>query len=347
MADSRSQIDSFAAPLDGEDPCGPDLTYDPKFAELGRVAEGTPERVSGDEVIDAEPPDWYDVGERAAELLERTRDLRVAMLLTRYWVVEEGFAGLASGLELMQRLCEQFWEGVHPRADEDGDLVLRFNSLRMLVDDGFMLVPLRTLPLAQSRQFGAATLRALRVAAGRLKLPEDSTDVLPDQGALDSIANETSIELLQAGGESLARCLAALTGLDAAIDANAAGQGPDFKPLLMDLKEASNYYQEILARRTGSEAPAGDGEGGGGGSGGGGGGSGPPGSVRSRQDVVRVLDAICAYYRDNEPSSPVPILLQRAKKMVNRTFLEIVQDMTPSGINELQVFVGPEENQGG
>jgi type VI secretion system protein ImpA len=59
-----------------------------------------------------------------------------------------------------------------------------------------------------------------------------------------------------------------------------------------------------------------------------------------------MMDAICGYYRDNEPSSPVPILITRAKKMVNRTFLEIVRDMTPSGVHEIDVFVGPDENQG-
>jgi type VI secretion system protein ImpA len=342
MSDSRAQVDSLLAPLDGDDPCGPDLTYDPKFAELGRVAEGTPERISGDEVIEAEPPDWYDVGERATELLGRTRDLRLVVMLTRFWMVEESFGGLASGLELLSRLCEQYWEGVHPRADEDGDLVLRFNSLGMLVDESFLLGPVRQLPLAQTRQYGVASLRALRVASGRLKLAEESTEVLPDQGALDSTSTEASLEELNTGLENAKRCFDALAALDAAIDANAAGQGPDFKPLQVDLKEAVRYFEDVIARRTGGEVSA-DGEAGEGATGGG---SGPPGSVRSRQDVVRMMDAICGYYRDNEPSSPVPILITRAKKMVNRTFLEIVRDMTPSGVHEIDVFVGPDENQG-
>jgi type VI secretion system protein ImpA len=101
------------------------------------------------------------------------------------------------------------------------------------------------------------------------------------------------------------------------------------------------YYTDVVARRTGGEV----GVAGEDGSIASGGGAGPPGSVRSRQDVIRMMDAICGYYKDNEPSSPVPILITRAKKMVNRTFLEIVRDMTPSGINEIEVFVGPEENQ--
>ena len=36
--------------------------------------------------------------------------------------------------------------------------------------------------------------------------------------------------------------------------------------------------------------------------------------VRSRDDVIRLIDKICDYYRDYEPSSPVPLLLKRAKR---------------------------------
>ena len=73
------------------------------------------------------------------------------------------------------------------------------------------------------------------------------------------------------------------------------------------------------------------------------GGGGPPGSIRSRGDVVRVIDAICAYYRDREPSSPVPVLLTRAKRLVNLSYLEIVRDLTPAAVSEAAIFAGVEK----
>jgi type VI secretion system protein ImpA len=346
MSESQGKVEEFAAPLDGEDPCGPDLTYDPSFSELGRVAEGTPERVSGDEVIEAEPPDWYDVGERATELLARTRDLRVVVLLSRAWLSIEGLSGLASGLEIAARLCENHWDGVHPRADEDGDLVLRFNSLRMLADDTFLLGALRQAPLLYMRQYGSLSLRALRIASGRLKLTEDSQETPLDQGTLDAIGNEAPQDELDAVLGHARRAVEGLAALEAAIDARAAGYGPDFKPLQSDLKEILRHLEDCAARRAGEAVAEEGGEGDAAAGGGARAGGGAPGAIRSRQDVIKALDAICMFYRDAEPSSPVPILLNRAKRMVNRTFLEILRDMTPSGVSEAEVFVGQEEQSG-
>src|SRR5262249_35099709 len=36
-------------------------------------------------------------------------------------------------------------------------------------------------------------------------------------------------------------------------------------------------------------------------------------AIHSREDVVRALDRICDYYRQFEPSSPVPYILRRAQ----------------------------------
>jgi type VI secretion system protein ImpA len=77
----------------------------------------------------------------------------------------------------------------------------------------------------------------------------------------------------------------------------------------------------------------------------GGGGSGRAGApisgeIASRDDVSRMIDKICAYYAKYEPSSPVPILLQRAKRLVPKSFIEIMEDLTPDGLAQLQVISG-------
>ena len=54
----------------------------------------------------------------------------------------------------------------------------------------------------------------------------------------------------------------------------------------------------------------------------GGEGSGAPsmsGEIRSRDDAMRVLDRVSEYFRKNEPSSPVPLLLQRAKRLISKS----------------------------
>jgi type VI secretion system protein ImpA len=58
---------------------------------------------------------------------------------------------------------------------------------------------------------------------------------------------------------------------------------------------------------------------------------------------MRMLDKICEYYERAEPSSPVPLLLQRAKKLVPMTFMEIVQDLIPDGSSQAQLYRGRSE----
>lgn len=66
------------------------------------------------------------------------------------------------------------------------------------------------------------------------------------------------------------------------------------------------------------------------------------GPIQSREDVIRVLDQVSDWYARHEPSSPVPLLLQRAKRLVNMSFMEAVKDLSPGGLNEIQTIAGIE-----
>jgi type VI secretion system protein ImpA len=64
------------------------------------------------------------------------------------------------------------------------------------------------------------------------------------------------------------------------------------------------------------------------------------GAIRSRADVVRVLDNICEYYTANEPSSPIPLLLRRAQRLVEKSFMEILADIVPDSVNQARIVSG-------
>jgi type VI secretion system protein ImpA len=65
----------------------------------------------------------------------------------------------------------------------------------------------------------------------------------------------------------------------------------------------------------------------------------PMEGIEDRQDVIRMLDQICAYYQQNEPGSPVPLLLKRARQLVEKNFLEIVQDLAPKSAAEVKTLI--------
>ena len=69
------------------------------------------------------------------------------------------------------------------------------------------------------------------------------------------------------------------------------------------------------------------------------------GEIRTRDDVVRTLERLCDYFRKHEPSSPVPLLLQRAKSLVAKDFLAILRELTPDGVAQAEVIVGVEKKE--
>jgi type VI secretion system protein ImpA len=64
------------------------------------------------------------------------------------------------------------------------------------------------------------------------------------------------------------------------------------------------------------------------------------GSVSSRQDVMRALDAVMTYYVRSEPSSVVPIVVERAKRLVSMSFLDALADVAPDVVDPVKQALG-------
>src|SRR5262245_7701431 len=156
-------------------PCGPNLEHDLSFFELEEAARGKPEQRTGDAVKPAEEPNWPKVIDRAQALLNRSKDLRVAVHLTRALVCTEGFPGLATGLSLIHGLLERYWDGIHPvlEADRDNDPTERLNALAPLIDPEVIVKDLRGTYLVSSREQGQLRARDVEVALGRFPAPQN------------------------------------------------------------------------------------------------------------------------------------------------------------------------------
>jgi type VI secretion system protein ImpA len=67
-----------------------------------------------------------------------------------------------------------------------------------------------------------------------------------------------------------------------------------------------------------------------------------PGRISSRQDVLRALEQIRQYYKQHEPASPIPLMVHRLERMVPMTFLEIMTEIAPDGVNQVTTIIGPQ-----
>lgn len=65
-----------------------------------------------------------------------------------------------------------------------------------------------------------------------------------------------------------------------------------------------------------------------------------PDRITSRDDVVKCLDLVVAFYDRTEPSSPIPHLARRVRRMVHMDFVELMEDLAPSGLKEFRLLAG-------
>ncbi len=350
---AQVEVEALLQEVSTESPCGDDLEYDLDFGEMERAAQGRPAQQMGDKIKPAKEPDWADVENRATQLLSRTKDLRVALYFTRAQLNMRGLVGLSSGLQLLRGLLERYWDGVYPRLDEedDNDPALRLNSIAALSDPGTLLNTLRDTPLAELRGFGEVRYRDIALIKGELSPAAGAEDKMPDPASINAIFTKCDLETLQETARATNQALeheAAIKTLLA--DYVGVDNVPDLKLLRQSLEAIRGVLADKLAQRgagdatgrTNGSASAEDGmttqtdaE-----SSGGVQPAAPIGGIKGREDVIRALDRICEYYDRHEPSSPVPLLLRRAKRLVAKNFLDILRDLAPQGVSQVENIGG-------
>jgi type VI secretion system protein ImpA len=342
-------VDTLVAPLSGGEPCGPNLEYDREFGALETAAQGKPERQMGATVVPAEDPDWKVVRGQSEALLRRSKDLRVACHLAKSLLRLGGFAGLAEGLAVVRRLLEQHWDGLHPRLDpdDDNDPTMRVNTLGGLCDDR-TVAAVRTATLVNAPPLGRFSLRDVAIASGELALPPGATEAAPDPAAIEAAFGAVDLGALAGTAQAVADAVAHLGAIETLVTEKVGvGRAADLSRLSAPLGQASKLLTARLEERQ-PAAAEGDGVGTNGQTGSArAGGGGLSGDIRSRDDVIRALDRIVAYYERHEPSSPIPILLKRCKRLVTMGFLDIVKDIAPEALAQVALIGGrPEGGEG-
>lgn len=353
-------IDQLLEAVSPDVPCGEDVEYDPAFREMEEAALSKPPPEFGpDKDKPPEPPDWRKVQQKALELLARSKHLRPAVYLTRALLDTQGFSGLGEGLRLLRGLLEGYWETLYPPLDpDDPEDPSRRNILDELNSPEFILSAVRRAPLLDLPKLGRFTLRDINFADQTVKLPAGPDKQLTELADIvaEFIEKRGETESIQIAaskgrdtGAAVRGCIEAVSAIQTGIAARAGTKNaPGLADLTKALKEAENSLQQIDTVLAGQLLQHGIGA--------------PPtdeepapgprptatpltGEITSREDVIRWLDKICEYYKQHEPSSPVPLLLQRAKRLVSKDFIDILRDLAPNGLPQVEVIRGTEGGQ--
>jgi type VI secretion system protein ImpA len=341
-------LEPYLSPAKESPPCGPNLEHDLAFFELEESARGKAEQRIGDSVKPGEGPDWPKVEAQALGLLHRTRDLRVAVHLTRALTRTRGIPGLAAGLGLVHGLLERYWDHVHPQLEADlgDDPTERLNALAPLADPGPLADPetlviehLRDTVLASSREHGHLRAREVEMALGRLA-PARAASAGPVKSLSEihaqiaaAFAGDRAVP--SALRESRERVLAIQTLV---ADRVGAERAIDLKQLAQCVESLVEVCDAALGIRTAAVSAEADGAA-----------TDTPiaidGGIRSRQDALLMLDLVCQYLERHEPTNPAPLFIRRAQRLMTKSFVEIVRDLLPDSLSNLERLAGEIEDK--
>ncbi|MGD9509335.1 MAG: ImpA family type VI secretion system protein [Geminicoccaceae bacterium] len=246
--------------------------------------------------------DWARQRERILEIAGQTRDLRVWVWLAQSQLATDGLPGFASAMELLATGLDRYWNELPPYDPEDENPRERFMA-RLGALSGLV---------CSNFQTGAGELLKRR---STLLFLEDFDRAVATAGQ-DGPAAAQRLETAFTALETLFRERFGAAG-DPQLGFGELARR--LRPLQNRAEPQGEAHEEMAPRFTNGHAN---------------------GAVQSRDEVVAALDRVLDYYSRNEPSSPVPLLVGRAKRLVSMTFLDAIKELAPGGLKELQAVAG-------
>ncbi|WP_223620156.1 type VI secretion system protein TssA [Lysobacter sp. ESA13C] len=329
---------SLIGPIEPDRPCGENLDREEAYLGLLRIAAGRDQPLCGASVLAAAPPDWVQVEREACDLLARTKDLRIAALLTHAWLQRYGLPGFAKGLELIEEWMDRYWLEVHPRLDVLGryDPLPRLYAIAAIADAMSIGKSIRNATLLRDRH-GVLTLReTVRT------LVEARVANLPSGCSLERNSLAIDLRNARSSGQTEVFAVVHILALLARIKARL-GQAldpslvPDFSaieaPLRvvhvvldasapLDSQTTPHLHSDACGERIVRQATA------------------TMLEFRSRREVALALEQASAYLERYEPSHPAPLLIRRALRMMDMNFCDIVRELVPASLAHVQSLAG-------
>jgi type VI secretion system protein ImpA len=335
---------ALAAPVSDQEPCGQDLDLagDPDYMNCIARTEGVLPATffSGPEgkPFDRTSIDFAAEFAAIAPLLERTRDLRLLVLVAKLLVLNRDLPGFVGCVGLIDTLLQERWDEVHPRGP-DGDFAIRMAALESLDDLPPVVFPLQYLPLVNHRRLGPLSYRTWMIAHGEAKPREG--EAIVDPAAIEAALNETELPELVETRSQLQALQARLRGIrDICVDRQGGDRAAKLERLPGLVDKILALVDAVVVKRDPSLAPAEPREPDGVESGTS---TIPTGAVGSTPDVADALAAIADYFARCEPSSPALLLVRQAEQLMGKSFLEVMRVLMPNHMEQAAIQIGKDQ----
>ena len=355
LAGVLMDLDALLEPIAGDNPCGEEGSL---FALEEIVKEQGVGVIAGAEIESAEP-NWLDLNDKSLEHFKSCKHLRTALFITLASMKRQGVTGFRDGLLLAQGMIERYWDTMYPALDPDESMgdpdgwMERENILNDMSaplstagDTMKFLQRLRETHLTNSRQLGRFSLRDIQAA---LAAGSDESGDAPKMTLILGAFEDTPLADLEAMYTALSESLETLDAIKSALRekltestpptfANLSGMLQDMKKPVHNELDRRGYFASEAEAESEPEERGEDGDGG----------EGPvpkrgdmgAAGINTRQDVLKAFDLIYKYYSKSEPSSPVPLIMKRAERLVTANFFDIISDLSPGALSDIETITG-------
>ncbi|ELY3759588.1 type VI secretion system ImpA family N-terminal domain-containing protein [Cronobacter universalis] len=325
-------------PLPGALSCGVSLEYDPDFILLLSRLQPRLDAEYGHFSEAAEPVNWAETERDCFTLFQRSKDLRLMIILIRCRLRQIGLLALEEGLIALFSLIKRWPDDIHPQLYDEGefDPLMRINALNELEDIHGFIGDLRNQMLPKA----AGTQITLKIFEKSHAVPREN-DALPEI-MLSTLRhewqtnNDPVISSLQAAKAWLDRIKSLLAGC-------AGSDSPDFPQLsqLLTLFSSHSIPLQHCEQQPGALTPAIPE-------------AGAPSApvtpeenpvsaiasgkqqnISSRAEALSRIKEIRAWFINTEPSSPVIPLLAFTEQTIGMRFNELLKFIPAELISRL------------
>jgi len=324
-------LSALRAPIDGG--AGEDLSFSSLFDQIKEARRADADYLTqGDWQTDLKQADWEQVIQLAAAgLTEQSKDLMLVAWLSEGLAHRKHFPGIRFSLAVAQALLEDFWDTLYPALDEG--LEERATRLAWLTTTLTQVV--RTLPITQGQHYSLHKYEESRQVENLARQNPSAMHQALEEGKINAELFQRSVVLtdtehLQQRHAQISQCLHACQQLQTAADAVFEQDAPSFLALNDVLVHARQLVERLLKERgvelatapgpsEPEQAPGAD--------------AAAPVATRAperrssegpmrttplnREEAFALLQGVAQFFKQTEPHSPVPYLVERAIKWGN------------------------------
>ncbi|WP_086148423.1 type VI secretion system protein TssA, partial [Janthinobacterium sp. GW458P] len=247
-------LEQLLHPVSAVSPCGADITFSQELDAVARARQhDDPSLDQGDWVTALKEADWPFVATRCEQLIAtHSKDMRVAVWLAEAHARTRHFRGLGDGYALLAGLCERYWDGLYPLAEE-GDHEQRIGNLYWLLSRTPQLV--REIPLTAGadgqfalQDFDAARQRAAASqgqGAAEQGWSDERHDEAPTLAQMETARQKNSREFADGLLADAQYCMQSLLALERSVDARLGTDGPSFRAARDALEGAIHFIAPL------------------------------------------------------------------------------------------------------